>query len=72
MQQITITDFNQKPDFYLQEITDTQEDTIILKNGMPFYKILPLTNKNDNSLKNSIIFEGDLLSPIEDNWEVNL
>jgi hypothetical protein len=39
---------------------------------MPFYKILPLTNNKDNSLKNSIIFEGDLLSPIEDNWDVNL
>ncbi|MCC5927118.1 MAG: type II toxin-antitoxin system prevent-host-death family antitoxin [Bacteroidetes bacterium] len=29
------------------------------------------SEKTENKLKNSIIYEGDLISPIEDEWEAN-
>jgi len=39
-----------------------------MKNGKPFFKILPV---NENKLKDSIIFESDIVSPIDEKWESN-
>jgi len=68
---ISIIEFNQMPDYYLNKIELNQEDTIILKDGEPLFKILPLNKKSEINLKNSIVFEGDLISPIESNWDSN-
>ncbi len=70
MNTITYTNFNEKPKYYLDEIAETNLEAIILKNGKPYIKILPLKEK-ENPLKNSIVFEHDIISPIEVEWEAN-
>jgi hypothetical protein len=70
MNTITYTKFNEKPEYYMKEIFNTKEDTVILKNGKPYLKIYHIPENNKiNPLKNSIIFEKDLISPINVDWE---
>lgn len=70
MNTITYTKFNKNPDYYLTEIFKTKVDSLILKNGKPYLKIFPVEENNLlNPLKNSIIFEKDLINPINVDWE---
>jgi len=70
MNTITYKIFNEKTEYYMNEIFNNNEDVLILKNGEPFLKIFPIQGNNKlNPLKNSIIYETDIISPIDINWE---
>lgn len=72
MNKIAYSKFNERPQYYLDEIVKTKQDTMIVKNGKPYIKIYPVMgNKIKNPLKNSIIFENDIISPINVEWESN-
>lgn len=72
MNTIAYTCFNEKPEYYMNEIFNNKEDAVILKNGTPFLKIFPVVDKiKINPLKNSIIYETDIISPIDVDWEAN-
>ena len=72
MNTIAYTSFNEKPEYYMNEIFNNKEDAVILKNGMPFLKIFPVVDDiKINPLKNSIIYETDIISPIDVDWNSN-
>ena len=69
MNTITYSDFTEKFTLFIEEIVKNNESALILKNGKPFFKILPV---EENKLKGSIIFESDIISPIDEKWDANL
>lgn len=56
----------------LDKVAQKGEMLIVTKHGKPVARILPVEKQKDveNPLKHSIVFEGDLLSPISETWEV--
>jgi hypothetical protein len=66
---VTYSNFNENSKRYLDDILRNNEEIVILKNKKPTLKISSLTSKiQENLLKNSIIDEGDLISPIDEKW----
>jgi len=56
----------------LDEVALTNEPLVITKHGKPVAKLLPFDNKKDStdaSLKGLATFIGDIISPIDDEWE---
>ncbi len=59
---------------YLMEVVKTQKTPIIItKRGIPIAQLTPIEEKHPPKifgyLKDSITIEGDIISPIEENWE---
>lgn len=55
----------------LNEVTKTHESLIITKYGKPVARVvpfLPASESGENPLKNSIVFEKDLIGPIDVAW----
>ncbi len=56
----------------LKEVSHKQEIIVITKYGKPIAKVIPFSNSEDkakNPLKNSIVFEKDIIKPIDVEWE---
>ncbi len=56
----------------LDAVAQTNEPLVITKHGKPVAKLLPFDNKKDSadaSLKGLATFVGDIISPIDDEWE---
>jgi prevent-host-death family protein len=56
----------------LDEVAQTNEPLIITKHGKPVAKLLPFDNKKDGNktpLKGLATFIGDIISPLDDDWE---
>jgi len=66
METITISEFNSNINYYLEELVKKKQNLIVTKDGEPYFKVSPFQN---NKLKGSIAFEGDIVSPINDKWE---
>jgi prevent-host-death family protein len=69
MNTVTYSKFNENSKRYLDEIVKTHGDIVIIKNGKPFFRILPIINRTKNPLKNSILYEEDIISPIAEDWK---
>lgn len=68
MNTVTYKDFYQNSKHFIDKILKNEE-IIIIKNKKPAYKIIPIQQEdNINLLKDSIIFENDVISPINENW----
>lgn len=55
----------------LNEVTKTHESLVITKYGRPVARVVPFSsasNSGENPLKNSIVFEKDLIDPIDVAW----
>ena len=58
----------------LDEVARTGEELVVTKRGKPVARVGPLSKKDtetENPLKNSIVFEGDLITPISVDWEAD-
>ena len=56
----------------LDSVSQTHETLIITKHGKPVAKVLPFDTEKegtDTPLKGMATFVGDVLSPIDENWE---
>ena len=56
----------------LDQVAQTNEPLIITKHGKPVAKLLPFDQKKDGedtTLKGLATYVGDIISPIEDEWE---
>lgn len=56
----------------LDEVAQTHEALTITKHGRPVAKLVPFDFEKDNpdaQLKHLATFVGDILSPIDDEWE---
>jgi prevent-host-death family protein len=66
---IAAGDFKARCLALLDEVAETGEEIVITKRGKPVAKLAPI--KPPKSLKGSILYQGDVISPIDDAWEVN-
>lgn len=58
----------------LDEVAKTHEAIIVTKYGKPVARIVPCNHSSivsENPLKGSIVFEDDIVSPIDVDWDVN-
>ena len=56
----------------LDEVAMTHEVLVVTKYGKPVAQLVPITqdiSQSENPLKNSIVFEKDIVSPIDVKWE---
>jgi len=75
MKMISMNEFQRAYSTLLQEVIRLREPIVITQQEQPVVCISPYFpepfNKNDNPLRNSIVFETDIVAPIGDTWEVN-
>ena len=58
----------------LDEVAETREPLIVTKFGKPVAQIVPIPPARIElfgAMKGSVLWEGDIISPLEDEWEVN-
>jgi prevent-host-death family protein len=56
----------------LEEVRETRQPLLVTRHGRPVVEISPYVPKDasrTNPLKGSILFQGDLISPIDEKWD---
>ena len=56
----------------LKEVTRTHEPLVLTKYGKPVARVVPFSvpsNSGENPLKHSVVFEKDIIAPIDVEWE---
>ena len=55
----------------LDEVAEKRETLIITKHGRPVAQIVPMPPEVDpfGYLRGSVLYEGDIISPLENEWE---
>jgi prevent-host-death family protein len=58
----------------LDEVAASREPLVITKFGHPVARIIPMppTVKLRGALKGTVLYEGDIVSPLENDWEAAL
>lgn len=71
MKTISVSEFKKHCLSLINTILKTNERITITKYGKPVAELTPLKKKDEEDylLKGSILFEKDLISPIEESWE---
>ena len=72
MKTIKASEFKAKCLKIMDEVAATREPVIITKTGVAVAKLVPVTGKPDTlvgALKGSITIIGDIISPIDVEWE---
>ncbi len=57
------------PEDLLRILRDKQETLLITDQGKPLAQVLPYPESEKNPLKDSIVFETDIVSPLHEPWE---
>ena len=71
MKTIPVTEFKTRCLALLSEVAEHHETLIVTKHGKPVARVLPYSAPSDvNLLKDSVLFETDLVSPIDEAWDV--
>lgn len=55
----------------LDRVAETGESLIVTKHGRPVAQLVPLPKQKNRSLLGSVTFVGDILSPIDEDWDAN-
>ena len=75
MQTMAISDFKAHALKVLDKISTSKESVIVTKRGKPLARVIPFQQmKKKNSpgkLIEAKIFEGDILSPIDEKWDAD-
>jgi prevent-host-death family protein len=56
----------------LDEVAKTHESIVVTKYGKPMARLVPHTNASENAenpLKGSIVFEENIIAPVEVEWD---
>ena len=55
----------------LDEVAETRETIVITKHGRPVAQIVPMPQPGDlvGSMRGSVLWQGDIISPLENEWE---
>ncbi|MCZ6876445.1 MAG: type II toxin-antitoxin system Phd/YefM family antitoxin [bacterium] len=71
MKTIPTTEFKTRCLALLREVAENHETLIVTKHGKPVARVLPYSAPSDvNPLRDSVLFETDLVSPIDEAWDV--
>ncbi|MCA9730773.1 MAG: type II toxin-antitoxin system Phd/YefM family antitoxin [Deferribacteres bacterium] len=74
MQTIAAAKFKAQCLALIDEVAQTNEVLVITKHGKPLAKLVPFENKPKNyekPLKSKATFIGDVISPIDVEWDAN-
>lgn len=57
----------------LDEVAETRHPLIITKHGKPVAKLVPMPPRKDpfGAMAGSVLYEGDIISPIDVEWDAN-
>jgi prevent-host-death family protein len=55
----------------LDEVAQTGQAVVVTKHGKPVAQVVPIKTKSVNPLKGSVLYQGDIVSPILDDWEMD-
>jgi antitoxin (DNA-binding transcriptional repressor) of toxin-antitoxin stability system len=72
MESISLPEFEANCLFYLEQVDKSGEPLTLLKNGIPFTRILPCRSKRKSLFgmhRKKIQIHGDIVSPIDDEWD---
>lgn len=73
MSTYSVSEFKKKCLSLFKNINKNREPILITKYGAPVAKVIPFEEeedqKSDNPLMGSVLYEGDLISPIEEGWD---
>lgn len=72
MRIIKASEFNAKCLKIMDEVAATGETVVITKNGIPITEMVPAKRRPETlfgALKGSMIYMGDVVSPIDEEWE---
>jgi len=56
----------------IEDVRETRQSLVVTRHGRPVVEISPYVPKNAarvNPLKGSIVFQDDLISPLEEKWD---
>lgn len=55
----------------LDEVAEQRKTLVITKHGKPVAQVIPAPHEGDfvGSMKGSVLWEGDIISPIDVEWE---
>lgn len=68
--QIAAGEFKAKCLALLDQVAERGEEIVVTKRGKPVAKVVPIEPAAWKSLKGTIVFEGDIVSPADEEWEV--
>ncbi|RPJ80343.1 MAG: type II toxin-antitoxin system Phd/YefM family antitoxin [Acidobacteria bacterium] len=74
MKTIKASEFKAKCLKLMDEVAETGEPIIITKNGKPVSQLTPYREKRNSAfgaLKGSVIIKGEIISPVDVEWEAN-
>ena len=75
MKRIQASDFKVHCLSIIETISRNHEPVIVTRYGKPIVKIEPVNSEKDTSdkpLKGKAIFIGDIISPVDEEWEASL
>lgn len=69
---IAAGDFKAKCLKLLDDVAQTRESLVITKHGKPLAKLVPMPPEKElfGALADSVLKENDIISPLENDWEV--
>lgn len=69
---VSISEFKSKSHFYVRDVDENGIHIIITKHRKPIAEVQPIIKlkTGSNPLKDSVLLEKDIVSPIDTDWEV--
>ncbi|MEA2491116.1 MAG: Antitoxin Phd YefM, type toxin-antitoxin system [Acidobacteriota bacterium] len=53
----------------VDRVTEGQEELVVTKDGRSIAKVVPIGDLLHSPMAGSVLFEGDIISPIEEAWD---
>jgi len=69
VERVAAGEFKAKYLSLLDDVALTGKELIVTKRGKPVAKLVPVTKTEGASLLESIVWEGDIISPIGEGWD---
>ena len=66
---VSATEFKAKCLGLLDRVSQSREAFVVTKRGKPVAKVVPVDDAEPGPLRGSVVFLGDIVEPIDDEWE---
>ncbi len=69
LRRIAAGEFKAKCLALLDHVAETGEEILVTKRGKPVARLVPVEERDAHPLRGSILYQGDVVSPIDVEWE---
>lgn len=69
LREVSASEFKARCLALLDEVSRGRATIMVTKRGKPIAKIVPVTGRPPPDLQGTILYEGDIISPIDERWE---